>query len=45
MQLDHHTIPILQEEYCEAAGIHVGINDLPNSSSKKILIKFIRGYD
>lgn len=45
MQLGHHTIPILQEEYCDTAGIHVGINDLLNSSSKKILIKFIRGYD
>ena len=33
MQLDHHTIPILQEQY--VAGIHVGINDLLNSSSKK----------
>ena len=33
MQLDHHTIPILQEQY--AAGIHAGINDLLNSSSKK----------
>ena len=35
MQLDHHTIPILQEQYYDAAGIHVGINDLLNSSSKK----------
>ena len=34
-QLDHHTIPILQEQYYDAAGIHVGINDLLNSSSKK----------
>ena len=32
MQLDHHTIPILQEQYYDAAGIHVGINDLLNSS-------------
>ena len=35
MQLDHHTIPTLQEQYYDAAGIHVGINDLLNSSSKK----------
>ena len=35
LQLDHHTIPILQEQYYDAAGIHVGINDLLNSSSKK----------
>ena len=35
MQLDHHTIPILQEQYYDAAGIHVGRNDLLNSSSKK----------
>ena len=35
MQSDHHTIPILQEQYYDAAGIHVGINDLLNSSSKK----------
>ena len=34
-QLDHHTIPILQERYYDTAGIHVGINDLGNSSSKK----------
>ena len=35
MQLGHHTIPILQEQYHYAVGIHVGINDLLNSSSKK----------
>ena len=35
IQLDHHTIPILQGQYYDAAGIHVGINDLLNSSSKK----------
>ena len=36
MQWDHHTIPILQEQYYDAAaGIHVGINDLLNSLSKK----------
>ena len=35
IQLDHHTIPVLQEQYYDAAGIHVGINDLLNSSSKK----------
>ena len=35
MQLDHHTIPILQEQYYDTAGIDVGINDLLNSSSKK----------
>ena len=34
-QLDHHTIPILQEQYYDAAGNHVGINNLLNSSSKK----------
>ena len=35
MQLDDHTFPISQEQYYDAAGIHVGINDLLNSSSKK----------
>ena len=35
MQLDYHTIPILQEQYYDATGIHVGINDLLNSSSKE----------
>ena len=35
MKLDHHTIPILQQQHYDAAGIHVGINDLRNSSSKK----------
>ena len=35
MQLDHHTIPILEEQYYDAAGNHVGINNLLNSSSKK----------
>ena len=35
MQLDHHTISILQEQYYDAAWIHVEINDLQNSSSKK----------
>ena len=35
MQLNHHTIPVLQEQYYDAAGIHVGIKDLLNSSSKK----------
>ena len=35
MQLDHHTVLILQEQYYDAAGIHVGINNLLNSSSKK----------
>ena len=35
MQLNHHAIPILQEQYYDAAGIHVGINNLLNSSSKK----------
>ena len=34
MQLDHHTIPVLQRQYYNAAGIHVGIDDLPNSSSR-----------
>ena len=34
-QLDHHAIPELQEQYCDVAAIHVGINDLLNSSSKK----------
>ena len=29
-QLDHHTIPILQEQYYDAAAIHVEINDLLN---------------
>ena len=35
VQLDHHIIPVLQEQFYNAAGIHVGINDLLNSSSKK----------
>ena len=35
MQLDHHTISTLQEQYYGAAGIHIGINDLLNSSPKK----------
>ena len=35
MQLDHHAISILQEQYYDAAGIHVGINDLLKCSSKK----------
>ena len=34
MPLDHHTIPILQEQYYDAAGVHVGINDLLNRSFK-----------
>ena len=33
--MDHHTIPILQEQYYDAARIHVEINDLPTSSSQK----------
>ena len=37
MQLDHHTIPILQEQYYNVAGIHVGIKDLLNTSSKKCI--------
>ena len=40
MQLDHHTIPILQEQYYDAAGIHEGLNDLLNSSSKKSVDEF-----
>ena len=40
MQLDHHTIPILRKQYYYAAGIRVGINDLLNSSSKKVSIRF-----
>ena len=39
MQLGLHTILILQEQYYDAAGIHVGINDLLNSSSKKSVDK------
>ena len=35
VQLNHHTIPVLQEQFYNATGIHVGINDLLNSSSKK----------
>ena len=35
MWRDHHTIPILQEQYCDAVGIGVRINNLLNSSSKK----------
>ena len=40
MQLDNNTIPILQEQYYDAAGIHVGKHDLLNSSSKKVSMKF-----
>ena len=39
MQLDHHTIPILQEQCYDAAGIHVGMNAVLNSSSKKVSMK------
>ena len=35
MELDHHTIPILQEQYYDVADTHVAINDLLSSSSKK----------
>ena len=38
-QLDHHTIPILQEQYYDAAAIYVRINDLLNSSSQKCVDK------
>ena len=34
LAINHHTIQILEEQYYDAAGIHVGINDLVNSSSK-----------
>ena len=27
-QLEHHTIPVWQEQLYDAAGIHIGINDL-----------------
>ena len=40
VQLDHHTIPILQEQYYDNVEIHVEINDLLNSSSKKVSMKF-----
>ena len=40
MQLDHHTIPILQEQYYDNVGIDVEINDLLNSSCKKVSMKF-----
>ena len=30
-QMDHHSIPILEEHQYDAATIHVGINDLPKS--------------
>ena len=33
VQLGHPASPILQEQYYDATGIHVGINDLLNSSS------------
>ena len=39
-QFDHHTIPVLQEQYNNAAALHVRINDLLNSSSKKVSTKF-----
>ena len=38
-QLNHHISPILQDQYYDAAGIHVGINDRLNSSSKKSVNK------
>ena len=34
MPLAHLRIPILQEQYYDAAGVHVGINDLLNRSFK-----------
>ena len=39
-QLDPHATPILLEQYYNAAGIHLEINDLLNSSSKKMSMKF-----
>ena len=33
--MDYYIILVLQERYYDATGIHAGINDLPNSLSKK----------
>ena len=35
MQFDHHATPVLQEQYYDAAGIHVRINDLLCLTKKK----------
>ena len=39
MQFDHHATPILQEQYCDAAGIHVEIKDLLCLAKKKSVDK------
>ena len=39
MQLDHHTIPTLQEQYYDAAGIHVGITICQTVLLKKVSMK------
>ena len=41
-QLEHHNIPVLQEQQYDAAGIHVGINDLlKNNLTKKVSMQFV----
>ena len=37
-QLNHHTIPILEEHQYDAAAIHVGINDLLKGMSKNVTV-------
>ena len=45
VQLDHHTIPIWQEQYCDATGIHLGINNLLISSSEKSIYKTFEDFN
>ena len=40
---NHYTIQILQEQYYDAAAVHVGINDLLNCSSKKSIDEICDG--
>ena len=40
-QLNHHTIPILEEHQYDAAAIHVGINDLLKEMSKNVTVDSI----
>ena len=37
-QLNHHTIPILEDDQYDAAAIHVGINDLPNGMPDNVTV-------
>ena len=40
-QLNHHTIPILEEHQCDAAAIHVGINDLLKGMPNNVCVDSI----